>query len=370
MIGINTALVMGTHIDFRRGTTKYGSIGQMPQYPVMKRFAKEGQVTVFSIDKKDYSDRLPDNCFHYQIPNKLLFMLFSWLIIGLVARSRGIDYIYYHSASSMFALPFANKLSGAKSILFYGCMLWSSGQGYNPKGKTTVKELLLFMFEEQALRFVDYAIASSPQIHTILALSSFRGKILPIEKGVRNIKPEHRHKRNPKRIIFVGWLEPIKNPLLVISAFSKYVSDPDARLVVCGKGSMRFMCKCFTIFDKRIKLLGQRHDIPDQLAKSGIFVNCSTYEGHSDSIIEAMFSGLPVIASDVGGNSSIVRNGVTGRLFESGNHKQLGETINHFLENSFKAYCMGKDGKQLANKLYDINKNLNTLVKIMRGIKG
>jgi len=364
---VNTAIIMGLHIDFKRGTKKYGSIQQMPQYPVMKRFAKEGQVTVFSIDKKDYTDRLPQNCFHYQIPNKLLFVMLSWLIVGLVTRKRGIKYIYYHSASSMFALPFANKISGAKSILFYGCMLWSSSQTYNPKKILTTKQAFLYLFESLSLRYADYTIASSPDIKRMLQYSFFKGKILPIGKGVRKLKPKHRHKRDPKRIIFVGWLEPIKNPLLLVSAFSVYVSDPKATLVICGKGSLLPICSLIAKFDNRIKVLGQRYDIPDQLAKSGIFVNCSTYEGHSDSLIEAMFAGLPVIASDVGGNPSIVKNGITGRLFNSDNTQQLGNIINHLLENPFKAYCMGKDGKQLANKLYDINKNLNTLVKTMRG---
>ncbi len=347
---------------------KYGSIEQSPQYPVMRRFAQEGKVTVFSIDKESYTKKLPRNCSHYQIPNKLLFIMLAWLIVGLVSKRESIKYLYYFSGSSMFALPFANRISGAKSILSYGCMLWSSGQNFDWERMyaPTLKETLLWLFERRALRYADFVIKGSQEMNAMLVYSSFKGKELDICKGVRSIKPKNWPKRNPKRIIFVGWLEPIKDPCLLINAFTMHVKDSDARLVLCGDGNLMSDCELLSWFDKRVKLLGQRHDIPDQLQRSGIFVNCSRYEAHSDSIIEAMFRGLPVIASNIGGNPDIVVDGITGRLFQKGNAKELGDLINHLLENPFKAELMGKDGRRIAKKKYDLDKNLNKLVGMMK----
>lgn len=361
---MKTALVMGTHIDFERGIKKHGSVSQMPQYPVMKKFSKEGDVTVFSIDKTDFTHKLPDRCSHYRIPNKLLFILLSWLIVGLVSRKKEVDYLYYFSASSIFALPFANKLSGAKSILFYGCMLWSSGKGFD--GRITLRETVLRFFEERALGYVDYIIPSSKEINTFVGQSRFKGAILPIKKGVHFKRPSKKHKRDPKQIISVGWLEPIKDPLTLVTAFALHVKDPEAQLILCGDGSLYPNCRLFTIMDKRIKLLGQRDDIPDLLRQSGIFINSSLYEANSDAIAEAMNASLPIIATDVGGNPDYAVPGINGYLFMPRDEVALAKWINHLLENPFKQEMMGKSSKVMSEE-YNLEKNLNKLVKILKG---
>lgn len=365
---MNTSLVMGTHIDFDRGIQKYGSIEQMPQYPVMKRFAKEGQVTIFSIDHHNHTESLPKNCSHYQIPNKLLFMLFSWLIVGIVSRSQSKDVIYYFSASSIFALPFANRISGAKTILFYGCMLWSSGQDYSQYAKKSmsVKQVFYYMIEWFSLRYVDYVIKGSHEIDFILKNSLFAGKELPVAKGIKPMIPDNNQKKNMKRIIFVGWLEPIKNPLLLVDAFCHHVKDKEAELVFCGEGSLRGMCETIAYFDERVSFLGQRNDIREQLSKSAVFVNCSLYEAHSDAIIEAMMVGLPVIASDVGGNPDIIEHGLTGLIFENNDSQMLAEYINYFINSPHDIEKMGEIAREIATKRYDINKNLDMIIKILK----
>ncbi len=67
-----------------------------------------------------------------------------------------------------------------------------------------------------------------------------------------------------------------------------------------------------------VRLLGARADIPSLLAESGVFVLSSRYEGMPLSIIEAMRSGLPVIASRVGGVAELVEDGRTGILVAPG----------------------------------------------------
>ena len=65
-----------------------------------------------------------------------------------------------------------------------------------------------------------------------------------------------------------------------------------------------------------MKFLGQRSDVPFVYAGSDITVNTSDSEGLSNSVLEGMSAGLPVIASDLPGNHDIIKSGETGFLID------------------------------------------------------
>ncbi|EEJ39686.1 glycosyltransferase, group 1 family protein, partial [Limosilactobacillus vaginalis DSM 5837 = ATCC 49540] len=71
--------------------------------------------------------------------------------------------------------------------------------------------------------------------------------------------------------------------------------------------------------ESNVKFIGFREDINKVLEKKDIFVLSTHYEGLPISIIEAMAYGLPVLATDVGGNSEMVKNNINGFLFSSKN---------------------------------------------------
>ena len=77
----------------------------------------------------------------------------------------------------------------------------------------------------------------------------------------------------------------------------------------------------------QITFLGNREDIPDLLQKHDVFVLPSRYEGLGLSILEAMASGVPVVASNLDGPSELIRPGINGLLFESGNAEDLAQKI-------------------------------------------
>lgn len=76
-----------------------------------------------------------------------------------------------------------------------------------------------------------------------------------------------------------------------------------------------------------VKWLGMRRDVPDLLAASDVGLLCSHQEGFSNAILEAMGAGLPVIATDVGGNAEAVLNGQTGRIVPARSPSHLAEAI-------------------------------------------
>jgi glycosyltransferase involved in cell wall biosynthesis len=84
----------------------------------------------------------------------------------------------------------------------------------------------------------------------------------------------------------------------------------------------------------------------------------STIEGLSQSLLEAMALGVPVIATDLGGNGELVDEGKNGFLFENGNIRQLAERIQKLQANPALRRQMGEAGKKTALKDFSIEKTI------------
>ncbi|KGM43319.1 hypothetical protein JY97_08025 [Alkalispirochaeta odontotermitis] len=96
---------------------------------------------------------------------------------------------------------------------------------------------------------------------------------------------------------------------------------------------------------RNIICLGQRKDIPDLMAASDISVLPSHEEGFSNVILESMAVGLPVVATNVGGNPEAIMDGETGWLVEPRNPQELAMKIVDLLEDPGKATKWGEAGK-------------------------
>jgi glycosyltransferase involved in cell wall biosynthesis len=77
-----------------------------------------------------------------------------------------------------------------------------------------------------------------------------------------------------------------------------------------------------------------------------VYVNSSTFEGMSNTILEAMASGRPVVATAVGGNPELVRDGVSGYLVSSGDHQAMARRILSLLDDPARARSFGQAGRQ------------------------
>jgi glycosyltransferase involved in cell wall biosynthesis len=111
-----------------------------------------------------------------------------------------------------------------------------------------------------------------------------------------------------------------------------------------------------------IKFLGNRTDVPELLANAGTFVLPSRYEGFGIVIIEAMGTGIPVIASNIDGPKEIITNGENGLLFESDNEHDLAAKIKTLISDDNlrdrlvnKAFCSVQE--------YSIEKMYNTYLE-------
>lgn len=129
---------------------------------------------------------------------------------------------------------------------------------------------------------------------------------------------------DPRNVVIgtVGQLRPEKNQGMLVDAFARLVAQGHEaagrlRLVVVGNGpeenDLERRVAEAGIAD-RVWLAGARNDIPELLRALDLFALPSKTEGISNTILEAMATGLPVVATDVGGNAELIVDGATGTL--------------------------------------------------------
>ena len=149
----------------------------------------------------------------------------------------------------------------------------------------------------------------------------------------------------------VGRLDPVKDQVGLIRAFAQTENTGKSALVIVGDGPSRGQLEAVLKelgVGERVRLLGERDDIPAILRALDVFVLPSLGEGISNSILEAMATGLPVIATRVGGNGELVQDGITGRLIESRHPQVLAEALAAYLGDPARARAHGAAGRERA----------------------
>lgn len=121
---------------------------------------------------------------------------------------------------------------------------------------------------------------------------------------------------------------------------------------------------------RQAHFLGFRDDVPDLLSSWDIYVQPSRWEGLCITVIEAMASGLPVVATNVGGIPESVVDGKTGFLVHAGDMQELAEKINLLIENPRLRRKMGSEGRDLIRKNYSLKVTVRRFESVLDGLIG
>lgn len=149
-----------------------------------------------------------------------------------------------------------------------------------------------------------------------------------------------------KVIVTASRLERQKNLPLLLKAFSLFLkTHPDYQLKICGDGTLKEELQNLTMhlnIAKDVEFLGFRNDIHEIMVHSTIFALSSDYEGVSNSMLEAMSIGLPVVCtnSSPGGCATYIKNGINGLLTPVGD-----------VESFHNALCKVADNVRFAQEL-------------------
>jgi len=162
----------------------------------------------------------------------------------------------------------------------------------------------------------------------------------------------------------VGRLEAVKDQLNLAHAFVRaFELSPDAanrlRLILVGDGPLREEVNAVLerggVHD-RVWFAGERGDVPDILRGLDCFVLPSLAEGISNTILEAMATRLPVVATRVGGNPELIESGMTGLLVQPANRDALAEAILYYFSERATARRHAKAAQRLTHARFSLTR--------------
>jgi glycosyltransferase involved in cell wall biosynthesis len=201
-------------------------------------------------------------------------------------------------------------------------------------------------------------ISKGTQKQFIKDYPSFNDKGIIINNGIPINQFTFIEKKNLNKskikLLMVARFNEQKDHYTLLNALKKLDSNIELSLV--GEGNMKKEIQDYAKklnIENRVHFLGFRKDVAKIYNEHDIFVLSSNWEGFGLVVIEAMASGLPVVASNVSGLKEVTEG--AGLLFEKGNAEDLANNIQSLIKNNDLRLQLISKGKERANE-YDIKK--------------
>ena len=173
-------------------------------------------------------------------------------------------------------------------------------------------------------------------------------------------------------VAVIGNLWPVKGHRTLVEA-AALLRDrlPRARFLCAGEGPEReFLEKRIAELglEGRVFLLGHRLDVPAILARAKAACLCSSAEGLSNALMEAMAARLPIVATAVGGNPELVRPGENGLLVPYGDPSSLADKLVELLPDADRAAAMGGRGRERVEADLTLSRMAEGYGAVYRGV--
>lgn len=174
-----------------------------------------------------------------------------------------------------------------------------------------------------------------------------------------------------KTVIYTGRLSPEKGVDFLLRCFSNVTKSTNCQLIIIAEGPEK------KHIIKRIDQLGLSDvilviptvtEIAPYLKASDLFILPSQFEGLSNSLLEAMACGLPVISTRVGGSIDVIESGVNGLLVEYNDGDDLSRAISHVLEDPNLATNLGKHARETIEGNHDMDSIADQYLKVYNDV--
>lgn len=183
-----------------------------------------------------------------------------------------------------------------------------------------------------------------------------------ISNPVKNDLPIYAGKRN-KTIVNFCRISSQKNLLCLAEAFNLlYKCHPDYSLLIIGNAagpeaeehllSVKKLISEYHL-EQAVSILPGRNDVHEYVKDCAMFVSSSDFEGMSNSMLEAMAMGMPVVCTDcpAGGARAVIQDGVNGLLTPVGDAEALAAAMNRIIENPEFAESLGAEAAKIRDQL-------------------
>ena len=171
---------------------------------------------------------------------------------------------------------------------------------------------------------------------------------------IEYFRPPEFKPAGPPVLVCVARLHPDKDHETLFKSFQLVLKKfPEARLWLVGDGLKRSALQGWVggnFPPGVVEFLGVQRDVRPCLRQASLFVLSSIREAMPNAILEAMASGLPVVATRAGGVPEVVREGETGLLVPPRNPEALGKAICSSLANPAQLFALGQAGLRRAQE--------------------
>lgn len=183
------------------------------------------------------------------------------------------------------------------------------------------------------------------------------GEGVVIPNPISSSLPEWDRVNRKKVFVTAVRLEPQKNLKMLLEAFSRIAKEyPDYKLEIYGEGQLRDELEQLIIAKSlydQVVIMGFAKDLHERIKGATAFVLSSDYEGISNSMIEALGMGIPVISTDhpIGGARMFIRHMHNGILTQVGSVDDMYEAMKYIIENPEKAEQFSVEAKAIKDEL-------------------
>ena len=161
--------------------------------------------------------------------------------------------------------------------------------------------------------------------------------------------------KDVKIMTSVGWLKPVKGHQYLLEGFSLFIKENSQKwiLVLLGEGELEKELKeqavrlCISDY---VIFAGFQDNVQDWLGASDLMVSATLSEGLSNALIEATATGLPIVATNVGGNPEVVEHGFNGLLVDKENSLALSTAMDKIVSNNEDYIEMCKNSRIKAER--------------------
>jgi glycosyltransferase involved in cell wall biosynthesis len=289
------------------------------------------------------------------------------LEVGALVKRLRPHLVHTHTSKAGFLGRLAARVLGVKSL--YTAHGWVFAEAVLEGRKR-----LALTTERFAGRLGDRVITVSHHDRDL----ALHYRIVPAEKlkviwnGVPDTPLRARPETHPPRVVMVARFAPPKDHALLLRALAGLRELPWT-LDLVGEGPVLPQAQALAEalgLTERVRFLGARRDVAEVLAGGQVFALASYSEGLPLSVLEAMRSGLPVVATDVGGVKEAVVEGKTGFLVGQGDEAGFRERLAGLLQDPRLRVSLGEAGRKRYEEAFTLERMLRETWQVYEEILG
>jgi glycosyltransferase involved in cell wall biosynthesis len=346
---------------------------------IIKAFARRGLNITFVYPPGAYASefaglsRYGVECIEYDLKKG------GWESIRFVRRllrERNIGVMHSHMHGADFIAAFARI--GLKGVRHFSTIhnVPQDNPGTLFRIKSTVMTLMAFHLADKvfavsapvARRMRREMLLPGSKVATTLNSIDFE-EMNPEPAAVNRLRRELKHDEKTRLIMCVGILFWVKGQTYLIQALDLLRDQyPNIKLVLLGRGhdeaQIRSLVDQLDLQD-RVVFAGYQLNVPDWLSVADVYAQPSMFDPLPRALLEAMYMGLPVVASDLDTIRQIVTHGESGLVAERKSAAALADAIGYMLDNPDHARAMGDAAREFVTKNCSIDNMARAILDSM-----